>query len=287
MMPSVALPGGGAVSRPFIFGVVLILLFLSARTVRRWCFRSAVQLACCGLGELMRGPARRRTWRTRSASWRRRRSAAARSAARRPKTTTLSAKRRACIRKAAAHARADARCRTADHAGRVAGQRAARGATLRQSNPTRQRSAPARRYPADASRPAVQEVNRRLRLEVLALRRAVRLAGGVLPMENETLIGACRSRLLCSGRRYRARSGMCSCCARRGDAHRSPNQAFLLLRWGWMSWRPMQRRRAQPRRRAWPPRTFRLRLEGRCRPELARLLRRKPQSAHHRCRCAL
>jgi hypothetical protein len=35
MMPSVALPGGGAVSRPFIFAVVLILLFLSARTVRR------------------------------------------------------------------------------------------------------------------------------------------------------------------------------------------------------------------------------------------------------------
>jgi hypothetical protein len=33
MMPSVGLPGGGAVSRPFIFGIVLILLFLSARTV--------------------------------------------------------------------------------------------------------------------------------------------------------------------------------------------------------------------------------------------------------------
>ena len=33
-------------------------------------------------------------------------------------------------------------------------------------------------------------MNRRLRLEVLALRRAVRLAGGVLPMDNETLIGA-------------------------------------------------------------------------------------------------
>ena len=62
--------------------------------------------------------------------------------------------------------------------------------TLRDSNPTRPRAAPALRDPADASRPAVQEVNRRLRLEVLALRRAVRLAGGVLPMDNETLIGA-------------------------------------------------------------------------------------------------
>ena len=59
----------------------------------------------------------------------------------------------------------------------------------------------------------LEEVNRRLRLEVLALRRAVRTAGGVLPAENETLIGARRAltaRQCCPPGR--------SCCARRRDA---------------------------------------------------------------------
>jgi hypothetical protein len=40
-----------------------------------------------------------------------------------------------------------------------------------------------------------QEVNRRLRLEVLALRRAVRAAGGELPPADETLIGVASSAL--------------------------------------------------------------------------------------------
>ena len=42
-MPAAGIPGGGTVSRPFIFAVVLVLLFLSARTVccmdRRITFR--------------------------------------------------------------------------------------------------------------------------------------------------------------------------------------------------------------------------------------------------------
>ena len=45
MMPAAGFPGGGAVSRPFIFAVVMVLLFLSARTVRRKELRRV--LSCC------------------------------------------------------------------------------------------------------------------------------------------------------------------------------------------------------------------------------------------------
>ena len=56
MMPTAAIPGGGAVSRPFIFAVVLVLLFLSARTVRR--MKPRIASRCCvarGVADAPRG----------------------------------------------------------------------------------------------------------------------------------------------------------------------------------------------------------------------------------------